>query len=149
MKKVVLSPSLDGGTALRISQVRSGSEAHALGGELHLGSQDLIRFASYALDHMFSVASFMLADAYFTPMEPDDQTEASVEMVDILKTFGGDELEAAMRDDFDGIYVIGVNLVAPSTGLRISVRRKGYVETSIVQEAEQLLASAWRELHLS
>ncbi|TQJ40603.1 hypothetical protein FBY33_2670 [Arthrobacter sp. SLBN-112] len=114
-----------------------------------MGSQDLIRFAIYATAHSFSVASFMIADTRLTLLEPNDQESLSAEMVNILRTYGGEELEAAMGDDFNGLYVVGVELLSTTTGMRMSVRRRGYVETSIVDEAEQLLASAWRELHLS
>jgi len=150
MSKIVLSPSADGRTGLRISQVDAENVARSVDGhELHMGSQDLIRIADYASARGFKVASFMLADAYLVPLNEDEQAETSDDMVGLLLGFGGDELEAAMRDEYDGLYVIGVNLIASSSGRRISVRRSGYVETSIVQEAERLLESAWRELHLS
>lgn len=150
MSKVVLSPSPDGGTSLRISSVERGNvERSRIGHELHLGSQDLIRFADFASTRGFRIVSFMLADPYLSPLGDDQQAEISHQLVDILSAYGGDELEAAMRDEFDGLYVIGVNLIASSSGRRISVRRSGYVETSIVQEAERLLQSAWQELHLS
>ena len=150
MSQVVLSPTADGSRTLRISRIETQPVAEVSdSNKLHLGSQDLIRLASYAAQHGFEVKSFMLADSYLSPIEADEQAETSDAMVEILKLYGGNELEAAMRDDFDGVYVVGVNVIALSTGLRISVRRRGYVETSILQEAEDLIASAWQELHLS
>jgi hypothetical protein len=150
VNKVVLSPSADGSVDLRISQVTTTFPARTpAGSELHLGSQDLIRFASYSSDHGFVVSSFMLADAYLVPLGPEEEAEVSAEMVEALALHGEDELEAAMHDEHAGLYVIGVNLIEPSTGMRISIRRRGYIETSIVQEAERLLESAWRELRLT
>ena len=150
MSKVVLSPSPDGRTSLRISNLEPGNTEHSvIGHELHMGSQDLIRFADFASNRGFRISSFMLADPNLSPLIEDEQVEISRQMVELLSAYGGDELEAAMRDEFDGLYVVGVNLIASSSGRRISVRRRGYVETSIVQEAERLLQSAWRELHLS
>ncbi|MFP3579998.1 hypothetical protein SB659_10495 [Arthrobacter sp. SIMBA_036] len=150
VNKVVLCPSVGGGTDLRISQVSTAFPARTpAGSELHLGSQDLIRFASYACVHGFTVSSFMLADAYLVPLNEDEQAEISAEMVRSLNQYGEDELEASLRDEHAGVYVIGVNLIEPSTGMRISIRRRGYIETSIVQEAEKLLESAWRELRLT
>ena len=150
MSQVVLSPSSDGGGDLRISQVEMVLPTQRVrGSELHLGSQDLIRFAGYAVGRGFVVASFMLADAYLMPLDEDEQLEISAEMIDILGTYGMNEFDAAMQDDFDGLYVVGVNLIESTSGMRISVRRRGFVETSIIQEAERLLKDAWRELRLS
>lgn len=150
MSKVVLSRSRDGVTDLRISQGGLAANGRTLvGSELHLGSQDLIRLAGYASERNFVVSSFMLADAYLFPLGDAEETELSGRMVDILKMYGAEELEAALREEFDGLYVVGVNLIASSSGMRVSIRRQGYVETSITGDAEVLLNSAWRELHLS
>lgn len=150
VSQVVLSPSQDGRPDLHISPV-SGvlNSTPASGGELHLGSQDLIRLASYASTHGFRVASFMIADAYLAPISEDEQADVSNQMVKMLEVFGVSELEAAMSDEYDGLYVVGVNLIAAASGRRVIVRRRGYVDTSIVNEAERLLRSAWQELHLS
>ncbi len=150
MSKVVLSPSADGGTDLCIGRVGSTFPGRTpAGSELHLGSQDLLRFANYASLHGFVVSSFMLADAYLVPLDANEQAEISDDLVELLATHGGDELEASLHDEYAGLYVVGVNLIESSTGMRVSIRRRGYVETSIVQEAERLLRSAWRELRLS
>lgn len=150
VNKVVLSPSADGSIDLRISAVTTAFPPRTpAGSELHLGSQDLLRFASYSAERGFVVSSFMLADAYLVPLDSDEEAGVSAEMVRVLAAYGEDELEAAMHDEYAGLYVVGVNLIEPSTGMRISIRRRGYIETSIVQEAEKLLASAWRELRLT
>lgn len=150
VNQVALVASGDGSSVLRVNQIATADAAHPpSAGELHLGSQDLIRFAGYAATQGFTVSSFMIADAHLSPLNGPAHAEASAQMVEILKTWGGDELEAAMGDDFDGLYVVGVNVVARSTGLPISVRRRGYVVTPIVRVAEKLLSSAWQELKLS
>jgi len=150
VSQVVLSRSEDGHTDLHLGPVLAGHDSPVpKGEELQLGSQDLIRFANYAAAHDFVVSSFMLADASLVPLGKVEQEQISDVMVDALRIYGGDEVEAAMRDEYDGIYVIGVNLVARLSGMRISIRRRGFVETSIVEEAERLLDSAWRELRLS
>ncbi len=150
MSKVVLIPGVDGGTNLRISRIVTMPPSHTpAGSELHLGSQDLIRFASYAAERGFVVSSFMLADAFLVPLDSDEEDEVSAEMTSMVLAHGTDELEAAMQEEYEGLYVVGVNLIASSSGMRIMVRRRGFVETSVVQEAERLLESAWRELRLS
>lgn len=149
VSKVVLGASSDGDVGLRIAPVTTPAPGRTPAGtELHLGSQDLIRLAEYARKHNFSVASFMIADAYLVPLGHEEQLELSDEMIEILKTHGGNELEAAMQDEYDGLYVVGVTLISTS-GTRVVVKRRGFVETSVVDEAEQLLRSAWQELHLS
>lgn len=116
---------------------------------LSLGSQDLVRFAGYALDRGFSVVSFLLADPALEPLEGEARDGSSAEMVSILAEHGVDELEAAMRSEFDHLYVVGVNVEEPSTGLQVSLMRRGIVVTSSIQDAEELIASAWREIRLS
>ncbi|PJJ55318.1 hypothetical protein [Compostimonas suwonensis] len=150
VSKVVLSPSANGRADLRISDVGSGLPARTpVGTELHLGSQDLIRLAAYASARGFVVSSFMVSDAYLVPLVPDEQAEVSDDLVEALRAYGSDEVEAALQNEYDGLYIVGVNLIGSASGMRISVRRRGYVDTSVTQEAEQLLKSAWRELRLS
>lgn len=150
VSKVVLNPSSGDGVGLRIDDVAAGLPARTPAGtELHLGSQDLIRLAGYAADHGFSLAAFMISDAYLVPLSPDEQTEISDELVDAMLAHGSDEVEAAMQNEYDGLYVVGIDLIATSSGMRISIRRRGYVVTSVVQEAENLLRAAWQELRLS
>lgn len=119
------------------------------GRHLSLGSQDLIRFTGFASDRGFSVASFLPADSALEPLGRAVQDRISAAMVSIITDYGSDELEAAMRDEFDHLYVVGVMVAEPTTGLQISLRRRGYVETSNARDAEELIASAWRELRLS
>ncbi|NQX28300.1 hypothetical protein HQQ81_13210 [Microbacteriaceae bacterium VKM Ac-2854] len=149
VNKVVLETSADGGVGLRIDAVTGPLPARTPAGtELHLGSQDLIRLADFATFHGFTISSFMIADGHLVPLRPEEESGLSDEMVEAVRNHGGAELEAAMQDEYDGLYVVGVTLIATS-GMRISVRRRGFVDTSVVQEAEQLLRSAWQELHLS
>lgn len=150
MSQVVVRPLVGDSSALHVDPVLVEDAALETGGRrLQLGSQDLIRFAGYAADHGFIISGFTLADAFLTPLDLDEQGAVSVEMIAILLAYGAQELDAAMEDDFDGLYVTGVELISSSKGLRIDVRRRGYVDTSVVEEAERLLDSAWRELRLS
>lgn len=149
MSQVIVRPPVGGRAALHIDPVRAEGVRESDGRTLQLGSQDLIRVAGYAADHGFVVSGFFVADAFLTPLGQEEEREVSASMLEILKTYGPQELDAAMDDDFEGMYVTGVELVSRSRGLRIAVRRRGYVETSVVGEAEQLLNSAWRELRLS
>lgn len=150
MSQVIVRPSTGDNPGLHIYPVHKHKSAIASDGRtLRLGSQDLIRLAGYAADHNFVVKGFAVADAFLSPLDLDEQSSASAAMIEILSRYGDGELNAAMDDDFDGLYVTGVELISPSKGLRISVRRQGYVETTIIEDAERLLNSAWRELHLS
>lgn len=150
VSKVVLSPSPGGGTGLRIDALTGPLPARTPAGtELHLGSQDLIRLADYALSRGFTIASFMIADGYLVPLNAKEQIEISDDLVDAMKEYGSDEVEAAMQDEYDGLYVVGINLIATTSGMRISIRRRGYVDTSVVPEAERLLRAAWQELRLT
>lgn len=117
--------------------------------ELHFGSQDLIRLAGYSLDRGFVVTGFSVADAWLSQLDAAEQHTVSDLMVEILGTYGWAELSAAMQDEFDGLYVTAVALLSKTTGLRIEVRRDGYVDTSVIDEAQQLLDSAWKDLDLS
>lgn len=150
VSQAVVRPSPGADFGLHVDLVPADARLSATTGHgLHLGSQDLIRFAGYATQHGFRVVHFDVADSQLTPLDADDQREVSDAMVAILREYGDEELDAAMRDDFDGLYVVGVELLSLANGLRIDVRRSGYVDTSVVEEAERLLDSAWRELRLS
>lgn len=150
MSQAVLGKSEDGHTDLRINKVQGGPASRRdRGHELNLGSQDLVRFAEYASEHGFKIASFMIAESNLNPLSREENDETSDSMLQILARFGMRELSHAMSDEFDGLFVVGVNLIDKSSGKRIGVRRHGFVETSAVQQAEELLRSAWRELHLS
>lgn len=118
-------------------------------GALHLGSQDLIRVAGFASEAGFKVTGFKLADRYLTPLEEGEQSELSDALLAVLLSYGDRELISAMRDEFVGVFVIGVNLMSLETGFRISIRRSGYVDTSQLPVAEKLLDSAWRSLSLT
>lgn len=150
MSQVIVRPPCGDNSTLHVDPIGpTGATLPKDGRRLQLGSQDLIRVAGYAMDHGFEVAGFLLADAFLTPLDAAEQHDVSNAMVDILKKYGTAELDDAMENDFDGMYVTGVKLISRLQGLRIEVRRRGYVETSVVEEAEKLLESAWRELRLS
>lgn len=149
VSKVVLGECASGRAGLRIAPIISPLPSRTPPGtELHLGSQDLIRLAAYAETRNFLVSSFLLADGYLAPLPDEEQIAPSDQMVDALHFHGVEELEASMQDEHDGLYVVGVTLIS-STGMRVTVKRRGFVETSVLPEAEDLLRSAWQELRLS
>lgn len=117
--------------------------------ELHFGSQDLIRVAGFGRDSGFQVARFYIADSYLEPLASDEEHSLSDQFVDILEKFGSAELQSALDDEYQGLYVIGVEMISRATGFRLVVRRRGFVDTSVRDEAEALLNRAWRELMLT
>ncbi|MEG8035386.1 hypothetical protein QP157_08655 [Sphingomonas sp. LR61] len=121
-------------------------EANPESKSFHFGSQDLIRLAGFAQENGFKVSRFSLADSYLTPLEADEERRVSRSMVEILGHFDARELRGAMLDEFDGLYVIGVELISKESGHRLTVRRSGFIDTSAVVEAERLLTSAWQVL---
>jgi hypothetical protein len=132
-------------------RIEQSSSEDPTGTSLHLGSQDLIRVAGFARDNGFRVARFLIADSYLTPLDEDEQREISAQLVTILEQYDADELESALSDDYDGLYIVGVELVSQGTGLRIGLRRSGYVSVSTAElhAAELLISEAWRELRLA
>lgn len=135
--------------ALRLRPHIGPIAGRAREGELHLGSQDLLRIADYATQNGFSFLSISLSDSSLYPLPQDEQDEISGRLIDIYQKFGLAELMITLEDEFDGIYAVGITVVNNSTGRRIKIRRRGFVETSVVQEAENLLSGALRELKLS
>ncbi|WP_344356758.1 hypothetical protein [Brachybacterium phenoliresistens] len=150
MSKVVLS-TVGGGTRdLRVDPYDTTQPARTpSGSELHLGSQDLVRLTGFALERGFVPTSFMISDAYLVALPEDEQVQVSTELLRLLVGYGPDEVMMSLQEEHDGLYIVGVNLIAGDSGGRISVRRRGFVDTSVVQEAQRLLASAWRELNLT
>ena len=149
VNQVVVRPA--GATsAVHIDPVTTTSTTPLAGAQtLHFGSQDLIRVADFAREQNYKVARFLVADSYLSPLDESEERQVSDELIDILTTYGGRELEAAMDEEYAGLYVTGVEFVSLTSGLRIALRRRGYVDTSVVDEAERLLNSAWRELKLT
>lgn len=146
----MLGASADGDATLRVAPVTTANIPRTPAGtELHLGSQDLVRLAAYASSEGYVTSSFMIADAYLVPLPADEQADVSCDLVSLLKEYGEEEVGAALHNEFDGLYVVGVELIDSESGMRISIRRRGYIETSVEREAEQLLRAAWQELHLS
>jgi hypothetical protein len=145
VKRLVLRPGAD------VPGVRIEAPSEGAVESLHLGSQDLIRLAGFARSHGFNVARFLIADGSLTPLDRDEEQEMSDELVAILSEYDADELDAALTEDYDGFYIIGVELVSLATGLRLNVRRSGYISTSAEEEheAERLISDAWRELRLA
>ncbi|UYQ78074.1 hypothetical protein OF385_02575 [Glutamicibacter sp. JL.03c] len=136
--------------ALRIYPVDStASELMKEGRRLGLGSQDLIRFAGYAKKHGFRITSFSVSDARLNPLPQDDAESTSDSMLQVFNELGVRGLNAAMEFEFDGLYIVGVELRSPKNGLTIDLRRHGYIDTSIPKDAENLIGSAWRELRLA
>lgn len=146
----MLSASTDDDRRLRVAPVSTTDVTRtAAGTELHLGSQDLVRLTAFAASHGYAPSSFMVSDAYLVPLPTDEQDEISDELVSLLRRHGEEEVDAALRNEYDGLYIIGVQLIEQISGMRVSIRRRGFVETSIEKEAEALLQAAWQELHLS
>ncbi len=149
VSRVLLSPSSDGGD-LRIIDFGADLPVKTPAGtELHLGSSDLIRLASYAFVHGFEVSSFKMADAYLVPLKADKQREVSNHLLKVFNAHGSDEVEAALQDEYDGLYVVSVELFSSKSRMPITVSRRGFVNTVVRKEAEKLLKSAWRELRLT
>lgn len=142
--------SSEGGDEVRIER-RSGTFWDSLSGtrELRLGSQDLLRLAFYASEKGFKVASFLLADTNLDSLPNDEGSRVSDELINILMTYGVEEAELALEGEFEGLFIIGINLISVLSGKEISVRRWGYIHTSAINEARDLLNIAWQELHLS
>lgn len=150
LSQVVLDPSHSGASFLRLNKVTPG-ERHVLrrGTELHLGSQDLARFAGYAETQGFQVKAFLLADSHDSPLDINEESAISEQMLTILRKYGIDELEDALHDEFAGIWIVGVKLIESESGFRTTVKREGYIETSRPKNAEKLIKSAWKKLQLT
>ncbi|MCU4673757.1 hypothetical protein ACFQRL_14275 [Microbacterium fluvii] len=132
---------------LTITDGESRGLAHAH--SLHFGSQDLVRVAGFAARSGFTLVRFYLADAYLQPLPAGEDEELSDELVEIFQRDGDREVVAALDDDFDGLFVVGIELRSHATGLSMLLRRKGYIDTPVKDEATTLLTAAWQKLHLT
>lgn len=150
LNKVILEPSVDGFSGLRIDKVSLNHlDRTEPGSELHLGSQDLLRLANFAQSQNFKVQSFLIADPYLNPLPIEEQDDVSDDLIHMFQTYGLSEVESALMNEYDGLYIVGVNLVSLATSMRVSIRRRGFVETQQIQETEKLLSSAIQELKLT
>ncbi|WIE76032.1 hypothetical protein [Curtobacterium sp. MCSS17_007] len=144
MRRVTLTSSRDAPLRFRpIDDTALNSER-----PLRLGSQDLIRLAEFAMNNGFMVVRFEISDAYLTALDEQESSLISSDLKTILGDFGGRELIAAMHDEFDGLYIVGVELKSIETHRRATIRRDGYLDSSTPEEAENLLTTAWEALEL-
>lgn len=116
---------------------------------LHLGSQDLIRVAGFAVADGFRLVRFYIADRYLQPLDAHEEEEISDELVRIFEQYDAREVRSALHDDFEGLYVVGIELLSVTSGFRIHLRREGFIDTSVPEEATSLLSRAWRKLRLA
>lgn len=149
LSKVVLNPSSDGSARLTVDQITDNVNKLSAGSELRLGTEDLVRLAEYASHREFVVSSFLVADSYLAPLDKDEEEPISDALVESMEMYGIEGVLSLLRDEFDGLYLIGVNLINVTRGLHVSIRRRGYIETVMLEEVEQMLASAWKALDLS
>lgn len=123
----------------------SANAAH----HLHLGSQDLVRVAGFAVESGFRLVRFNLADRSLAPLDRDEEEAISDALVSIFEQYDAREVRSALQDEFDGLFVVGIELLSLESGQRIHLRREGYIDTSAPDEATNLLARAWRKLRLA
>lgn len=138
-----------GNTTLRLRPHPGPIDRTARDDELHLGSQDLLRLADYASQSGFKLSSFALSDSDLYPLPREEQDEISKHLIELYKKFGLKELMAALNDEYGGIYAVGITILNHGTGRRINIRRRGFVDASMVEEAEKLLLNALKDLNLS
>lgn len=144
MRRVTLTSSRDAPLRFRpLDEAALSSER-----SLRLGSQDLIRLSAFAVNHGFLVVRFEISDAYLTALDEQESSLISSDLRTILQDFGGRELVAAMHEEFDGLYIVGVELKSTETHRRVTIRRDGFLDSSTPEEAENLLTTAWKALEL-
>ena len=115
-----------------------------------IGSQDMIRTADYAIEHGLVISAFALGDKDLTPLGADENMSVSEQMISMLNTYGLDELDASMTDEFDGVYALGVLITDPSVGESFASHRYDQIAATdtLRERAEAFLASARSALRL-
>lgn len=150
MGQVVIQPAQSGASELRILPMPNyQSFEPAVGNALKLGSQDLIRLAIFAKNSGHRVTGFMIADRELYRLTTDEEREISDRLVELLNTYGGEEVAAALRDEYRGLYIIGIDIVQRETLTRLSIRRQGIIRTSTESIARSFLQNAWEKLSLT
>jgi hypothetical protein len=116
---------------------------------LHLGSQDLVRVAGFAAENGFKLVRFYLSDPYLQPLGSAEEQTISDELVEIFNKYDAQEVRSALRGDYEGLYVVGIELLSRETGFRIHLRREGFIDTAVPEIATNLLTRAWQKLRLA
>ncbi|MFF7684128.1 hypothetical protein ACFZA2_15375 [Microbacterium sp. NPDC007973] len=113
-----------------------------------LGSQDLIRFATFAIAVGLRVERFELADATLRRLDDDLEAFFSTQLVRMLYEQGQTVTLNALDVEFQDLVVTGVKLV--DQRLRAAtLRRRGVVDGEPDFAIVDLLSAAWEKLHLS
>lgn len=145
-RQLVVSP-VGKETELHIAPVTPISAAASQ--HLHLGSQDLVRVAGFAAAHGFRLVRFYMADRDLAPLDRVEEDEISDALVSIFEQYDASEVRSALHDEYEGLFVVGIELLSLNSGHRIQLRREGYIDTSVPDEATHLLDRAWRKLRLA
>lgn len=119
------------------------------GKEVKLGSQDLLMFAEYAREHGFVLMGFRLGDGYLEPLGDDENMSVSSDLVSMMNEYGLSEAETALRREYDGFYVLGVNMRSQATGSIATVLRRGQVWAQDTSEVFNVLRGAFEQMELS
>ncbi|WIB15918.1 hypothetical protein DEJ34_01960 [Curtobacterium sp. MCPF17_050] len=145
MKRMALGSSSDMPLLFAPAESLGRFDASAL----HLGTQDIIRLGGFALKNGYKILQFRIADPYLSPLEPQEERVISEQMIELLHRYDTRELIGAMQEEFDGLYIVGVELQSANSQRRMSIRRGGYIDTAATWEAEAFLQSAWQDLRLT
>lgn len=96
----------------------------------NVGSQDMTRISGLALDNYYTVNEFKVCNDDLIPLSPEHDHDVSEKMKEIISKYGGKELNFALRDDFNGLYITEVSLHSETYNEDVSVVRHGGLEFS-------------------
>lgn len=103
------------------------------------GNQSLIRLAGFAVREGFEIINFGIADEHLNPIDRLRESEVSALMVEMLETYGAEEVNDAMFDEFDRLYVTHFTFLSQHTRNQMSIQRNSIVEVSSVTDEFSLL----------
>lgn len=106
--------------------------------KVNMGSQDLIMTAGYLYENNYEILFIEASDSNLEPLSAKTSAIVSKEMIYVLETYGCNELQAAMRDDFDGLYVVDLTVKNRRSERIYSVSRNQIIETNIDKNSYSL-----------
>lgn len=106
--------------------------------KVNMGSQDLIMTAGYLCENNYEILFIEASDSNLEPLLAKNSATVSKEMIYMLETYGCNELQDAMRDDFDGLYVVDLTVKNRRSKRIYSVSRNQIIETNIDKNSYSL-----------
>lgn len=106
------------------TSLNAESESHSKGGELRLGTDDLLTVANDAARHGYRIRNVTLVDSRFKPLDPEAATYFSHRIKTKIADGDMDSVRQFLANEAQGTFVTTIELQSPKRD-SITLERRG------------------------